>query len=402
MTGPAGAAGPARIVLATRNPGKLAELRRILAAAGVSAAVTDLEDVPGMPEVAETGRSFTENALLKARAVAAFIGLPAVADDSGLCVDALNGMPGVLSARWSGSHGDDEANLRLLLAQLADVPADRRAAHFACVAALVLPSGARAPGRGRGARPADPRAARQQWFRVRPHLRAGRLRAHHRADERGRQGQDQPPWEGPAGAGTDHRRSARGLAPGRMGLAVGGDGGPASPPGTVVAVWLSVRLKGARVSEHKLAPGDKAPDFTLPDADGKPVSLSSLRGQQVIVYFYPAAMTPGCTTEACDFRDNLSSLAAAGVTVLGISPDGPAKLAKFRERDHLTFPLLSDPDHQVEKAYGAYGEKKLYGKTTMGVIRSTFVIDPSGVVSRAYYNVKATGHVARLRKELGL
>jgi len=141
MTGPAGAAGPARIVLATRNPGKLAELRRILAAAGVSAAVTDLEDVPGMPEVAETGRSFTENALLKARAVAAFIGLPAVADDSGLCVDALNGMPGVLSARWSGSHGDDEANLRLLLAQLADVPAGARGARFVCVAALVLPSG---------------------------------------------------------------------------------------------------------------------------------------------------------------------------------------------------------------------------------------------------------------------
>ena len=126
MTEPGGAAGPARIVLATRNPGKLAELRRILAAAGVSAAVTDLDDVPGMPEVAETGRSFTENALLKARAVAAFTGLTAVADDSGLCVDALNGMPGVLSARWSGSHGDDEANLRLLLAQLADTPAGER------------------------------------------------------------------------------------------------------------------------------------------------------------------------------------------------------------------------------------------------------------------------------------
>ena len=187
-----------------------------------------------------------------------------------------------------------------------------------------------------------------------------------------------------------------------MRLTVSGAGYPAAPPGTVVAVWLSVRLKGERVSEHKLAPGDKAPDFTLPDADGKPVSLSSLRGQQVIVYFYPAAMTPGCTTEACDFRDSLSSLAAAGVTVLGISPDGPAKLAKFRERDHLTFPLLSDPDHQVEKAYGAYGEKKLYGKTTMGVIRSTFVIDPSGVVARAYYNVKATGHVASLRQELGV
>jgi XTP/dITP diphosphohydrolase len=141
MTGPAGRPGPARLVLATRNPGKLAELRRILAAAGVSAAVTDLDDVPGMPEVAETGRSFTENALLKARAVAAFTGLPAVADDSGLCVDALNGMPGVLSARWAGSHGDDEANLRLLLAQLADVPAGERGAQFVCVAALVLPSG---------------------------------------------------------------------------------------------------------------------------------------------------------------------------------------------------------------------------------------------------------------------
>jgi XTP/dITP diphosphohydrolase len=112
MRGPAGPPGPARLILATRNRGKLAELRRILAAAGVSAAVTDLDDAPGMPEVAETGRSFTDNALLKARATAAFTGLPAVADDSGLCVDALNGMPGVLSARWSGSHGDDEANLQ--------------------------------------------------------------------------------------------------------------------------------------------------------------------------------------------------------------------------------------------------------------------------------------------------
>jgi XTP/dITP diphosphohydrolase len=141
MRGPAGPPGPARLILATRNRGKLAELRRILAAAGVSAAVTDLDDAPGMPEVAETGRSFTDNALLKARAVAAFTGLPAVADDSGLCVDALNGMPGVLSARWSGSHGDDEANLQLLLAQLADVPAGERGAQFVCVAALVLPSG---------------------------------------------------------------------------------------------------------------------------------------------------------------------------------------------------------------------------------------------------------------------
>jgi len=156
------------------------------------------------------------------------------------------------------------------------------------------------------------------------------------------------------------------------------------------------------VSEHKLAPGDKAPDFTLPDADGKLVSLSSLRGQQVIVYFYPAAMTPGCTTQACDFRDNLSSLAAAGVAVLGISPDAPAKLVKFRDRDHLTFPLLSDPDHRVLEAYGAWGEKTLYGKKTVGVIRSTFVIDPGGTVAKAYYNVKATGHVARLRTELGI
>ena len=152
----------------------------------------------------------------------------------------------------------------------------------------------------------------------------------------------------------------------------------------------------------RLQPGSPAPAFTLPDAGGNPVSLESFQGRNVIVYFYPKAATPGCTTEACDFRDNLSSLAAAGVKVLGISPDAPAKLAKFRDRDRLTFPLLSDPDHKVEKAYGAYGEKKLYGKTTTGVIRSTFVIDPGGVVSRAYYNVKATGHVARLRKELGV
>jgi XTP/dITP diphosphohydrolase len=132
----------ARLVLATRNPGKLAELQRILAANRAGVDAVDLRDYPDMPEVAETGATFTQNALLKARAVAAHTGLPAVADDSGLCVDALNGLPGVLSARWSGRHGDDEANLRLLLAQLSDVPADRRAAHFACAAALVLPAGA--------------------------------------------------------------------------------------------------------------------------------------------------------------------------------------------------------------------------------------------------------------------
>jgi thioredoxin-dependent peroxiredoxin len=161
-------------------------------------------------------------------------------------------------------------------------------------------------------------------------------------------------------------------------------------------------VEGAQVSEHRLAPGDKAPDFTLPDADGTPVSLSSRRGQRVIVYFYPAAMTPGCTKEACDFRDNLNSLAAAGVGVLGISPDTPARLARFRDRDQLTFPLLSDPGHEVEEAYGAYGEKMLYGKRTVGVIRSTFVIGADGVIERAYYNVKATGHVARLRADLGI
>ena len=156
------------------------------------------------------------------------------------------------------------------------------------------------------------------------------------------------------------------------------------------------------MSDHRLEPGDEAPDFTLSDADGKQMSLSSLRGQQVIVYFYPAAMTPGCTKEACDFRDSIQSLAAAGVTVLGISPDKPDRLAKFRDRDHLNFPLLSDPDHAVEQAYGAYGEKTLYGKTTIGVIRSTFLVDEQGKIARAYYNVKATGHVERLRKDLGI
>ena len=152
----------------------------------------------------------------------------------------------------------------------------------------------------------------------------------------------------------------------------------------------------------RLSPGDPAPDFTLPTDDGSSVSLKDLRGRKVIVYFYPAAMTPGCTTEACDFTDSLSSLQGAGYGVLGISPDAPAKLAKFRDRDALTLRLLSDADRSVMKAYGAFGEKKLYGKTVEGVIRSTFVVDEEGRVELAQYNVKATGHVAKLRRDLGL
>jgi peroxiredoxin Q/BCP len=132
------------------------------------------------------------------------------------------------------------------------------------------------------------------------------------------------------------------------------------------------------------------------------VTLSDLRGRKVIVYFYPAAMTPGCTTQACDFTDSLDSLRAAGYEVLGISPDAPAKLAKFRERDHLTITLLADEDKSVMQAWGAYGEKKLYGKTVEGVLRSTFVIGEDGTVESAQYNVKATGHVAKLRRELGV
>jgi thioredoxin-dependent peroxiredoxin len=154
------------------------------------------------------------------------------------------------------------------------------------------------------------------------------------------------------------------------------------------------------MTDKRLAPGDPAPEFTLPDADGNPVALSSFRGQRVIVYFYPAAMTPGCTKEACDFRDNLADLGRLGVAVLGISPDRPSTLAKFRDKEGLTFPLLSDPDRAVLEAYGAYGEKVLYGKTTVGVIRSTFLIGPDGTIEKAMYGVKATGHVARLLTEI--
>ncbi len=150
----------------------------------------------------------------------------------------------------------------------------------------------------------------------------------------------------------------------------------------------------------RLAPGDPAPDFTLPDADDKPVSLSDYRGRRVIVYFYPAASTPGCTKQACDFRDNLGELSDAGLDVLGVSPDKPAKLAKFRDAQGLTFPLLSDVDREVLTAWGAFGEKQMYGKTVTGVIRSTFVVGPDGTLEQALYNVRATGHVAKLRKDL--
>ncbi len=152
----------------------------------------------------------------------------------------------------------------------------------------------------------------------------------------------------------------------------------------------------------RLAPGDPAPDFTLATDDGGTDSLADHRGRKVIVYFYPAAMTPGCTKQACDFTESLASLQAHGYDVVGISPDSPAKLAKFRARDSLGFPLLSDADRSVMKAYGAFGEKKLYGKTVEGVLRSTFVVDESGTIELAQYNVKATGHVAKLRRDLGL
>jgi peroxiredoxin Q/BCP len=156
------------------------------------------------------------------------------------------------------------------------------------------------------------------------------------------------------------------------------------------------------LSENRLSPGDPAPDFTLPTDDGSTVTLSQLRGRKVIVYFYPAAMTPGCTKQACDFTDSLDSLKAAGYEVLGISPDKPEKLAKFRERDALTITLLSDQDKSVMTEWGAFGEKKMYGKVVQGVIRSTLVVDEDGKVEVAQYNVKATGHVAKLRRDLGL
>jgi peroxiredoxin Q/BCP len=150
----------------------------------------------------------------------------------------------------------------------------------------------------------------------------------------------------------------------------------------------------------RLAPGDKAPAFALCDADGKKVSLADYKGRKVIVYFYPAASTPGCTKQACDFRDSLSELNGAGLDVVGISPDKPEKLAKFRDAQGLTFPLLSDPERKVLTAYGAYGEKKMYGKTVQGVIRSTFVVDEKGKIAEAQYNVKAAHTTTKIKKIL--
>ncbi|WP_424447322.1 thioredoxin-dependent thiol peroxidase [Microbacterium arborescens] len=152
----------------------------------------------------------------------------------------------------------------------------------------------------------------------------------------------------------------------------------------------------------RLEAGDPAPEFTLDDQDGATLSLSDLRGRRTVVFFYPAAMTPGCTREACDFRDSVEPLRAAGIEVVGISRDDQAKLRRFRDQEQLTYPLLSDPDRAVHEAYGAWGEKMNYGKTVEGVIRSTFVIDAEGRIEHALYNVKATGHVARVRSLLGL
>ena len=152
----------------------------------------------------------------------------------------------------------------------------------------------------------------------------------------------------------------------------------------------------------RLSPGDPAPAFSLLDADEEKRTLKEFRGHNLVIYFYPAALTPGCTKQACDFRDNLKLLAGSDYDVIGISPDKPAKLRKFRETHDLTFPLLSDPDRDALSAYGAFGEKTMYGKTVTGVIRSTFVIDPKGKVAHAWYNVKATGHVAKLLRDLDL
>ncbi|MEU9090099.1 thioredoxin-dependent thiol peroxidase [Streptomyces sp. NPDC048428] len=153
---------------------------------------------------------------------------------------------------------------------------------------------------------------------------------------------------------------------------------------------------------ERLTTGDTAPAFTLPDADGNDVSLADHKGRKVIVYFYPRALTPGCTKQACDFTDNLDLLTAAGYDVIGVSPDKPEKLAKFRDEENLKVTLVGDPAKETLEAYGAFGEKKNYGKTVMGVIRSTIVVDENGKVEHAFYNVRATGHVAKIIKDLGI
>jgi len=159
---------------------------------------------------------------------------------------------------------------------------------------------------------------------------------------------------------------------------------------------------GLKTGNLRLEPGDKAPKLRLPDADGNIVDLKDYKGKRVIVYFYPAASTPGCTKQACDFRDSLSELGDAGLDVIGVSPDKPEKLAKFRDNEKLTFPLLSDPERSTLTAWGAFGEKKMYGKTVTGVIRSTFVVGADGKIEVAQYNVRATGHVAKLRRDLSV
>lgn len=195
------------------------------------------------------------------------------------------------------------------------------------------------------------------------------------------------------------------LADGEVGTAVVGSGlvvvGDGDGAGADVEHAVSSAAR-TTLRAVRLSPGDMAPDFALPDADGNVVRLSDLRGRKVVLYFYPAALTPGCTKQACGFRDTLADWSDAGYAVVGVSPDKPEKLARFREAEGLTFPLLSDPSREVLTAYGAYGEKQLYGKTVTGVIRSTFVLDENGAVERAMYGVKATGHVEKLRKELGV
>lgn len=173
-----------------------------------------------------------------------------------------------------------------------------------------------------------------------------------------------------------------------------------SETGGKVAAMTNNPTTPASDASRRLSPGDKAPDFELTSSDGSRVALSDYAGQKVIVYFYPRANTPGCTKEACDFRDNLTPLNSAGYAVVGISPDKPEELAQFRADHELNFPLLSDPEKKVMTAYGAYGEKNTYGKVTVGVIRSTFLIDAAGTVEKAQYNVKATGHVGRIVRDL--